>query len=273
MIAAVDAVPAPKGRSIHQLLENVSASRLTCFHQCRLKFYFSYVLALPRTATAALLIGKTDHAVLQFWNKARWRCQPVDNDLLRITFDKSWSALLSEQPVRWKTDETEEESKVIAWALLETYLLQTPIPANERPEGVEVAVEAELSKHGLPKLVGIIDLVRAGGRIVDFKTASQTPSPDKALHMHESQLSCYAIMYREATGHKESALELHHLVKLKTPKVVITQSEPMTERQQTRLFKLLESYVHGLECEDWVPNPNTMSCACCEYYDNCRTWA
>ena len=61
--------------------------------------------------------------------------------------------------------------------LLETYLNNNPVPANEKPEGVEVSVEADLKHHGLPKLIGILDLVRAGGVIVDYKTSAQTPNP------------------------------------------------------------------------------------------------
>ena len=32
-----------------------------------------------------------------------------------------------------------------------------------RPEGVDVSVEADIHQHGLPRLIGILDLVRAGG--------------------------------------------------------------------------------------------------------------
>jgi hypothetical protein len=45
--------------------------------------------------------------------------------------------------------------------------------------GVEVAVERDLSEHGLPNLRGIIDLVRANGQIVDFKTTATTPTKDR----------------------------------------------------------------------------------------------
>ena len=39
---------------------------------------------------------------------------------------------------------------------------ETPIKADEKPEAGEAAVEADLSQHGLPTLIGIIDLIRAG---------------------------------------------------------------------------------------------------------------
>jgi putative RecB family exonuclease len=133
-------------------------------------------------------------------------------------------------------------------------------------------VETDLSKHGLPTLIGILDLVRAGGRIVDFKTTGKTPDREDAIHLNEAQLSCYSVSYRDATGHSESARELHHLVKTKTPKLVITEIGPMDGSQQIRLFKMIDSYVEGLARQDFVPSPG-FGCMGCEYWNECRRWS
>ncbi len=76
-------------------------------------------------------------------------------------------------------------------------------------------VADDLASHGLPTLVGVLALVRAGGRIVDFKTTGRTPSPEQVRHTTEVQTTGYALLYREATGHRESGIELHHLVNSK----------------------------------------------------------
>lgn len=203
---------------------------------------------------------------------ARWRKQPVQTDVLKLQFETGWKSKQEEKPVKWEVDE-EQESKLESWSLVETYLRDTPIKPDEMPEAVEVAVEADLSHHGLPRLIGIIDLVREGARIVDFKTTGQTPNPEKAGHLNETQLSCYSVLYRETTGTKEKGLELHSLVKLKTPKLVIASLPPMTEPQQTKLFRIMESYQSGLERQDWIPSPSPMNCACCEYFNECRRWS
>jgi len=52
--------------------------------------------------------------------------------------------------------------------------------------------------------------------------------------------ACYSVLYREATGKREAGRELHHLIKTKAPKLVITEAGPMQEYQRTRLFRLLE---------------------------------
>jgi len=259
----------PKANPLDELQKTVSASRLNCWLSCRLKFRFRYLQQISKPPTAALYVGTVVHAVLKAWNKARWRKEPFQTEVFKKLFDTEWQESQKNTTVKWDGEESSEKTQ--AWSLLETYFLETPIKANERPEAVEVPVEADLSSHGLPRLIGIIDLVRAGGRIVDFKTAAQTPQPEKTLHQNEVQLSGYATLYREATGRKESGMELHHLVKLKTPKIVVTQTGPMTDQQRTRLFKLMDSYLSGLQRQDFVPSPG-LHCFGCEFFNECRKW-
>ena len=90
-------------------------------------------------------------------------------------------------------------------------------------------------------------------------------------HTTEVQTTGYALLYREATGHQESGIELHHLVKLKTPKLVVTEVGPATEQQITRLFHLIDAYVDDLERRDPVPSPG-MQCSMCEFLGECRAW-
>ena len=252
-----------------KLLQTVSASRLNTFHTCRLQFYFRYVLEIASASTPARHVGSAVHHVLSIWNKARWRKQVLAPDELSTEFNLYWVSGRAEG-VQWNADD-EQKHKAKAWSLVEAYLQQTPILPNEAAEGVEVRVEAELP--GLPTLVGILDLIRPAGRIVDFKTSAQTPNPQTSDHLHETQLSLYSVLYREATGKVEKGLELHHLVKLKEPKLVVSSMPPMVERQKTRLFKLIDSYVQGVSREDFVPSPSPMACACCEFLNRCRKWS
>ena len=198
---------------------------------------------------------------------ARWRKQEFNLEKFQMQFEEAWK----DQPTQINWDGEEDGQRKTAWSVLEMYFTQTPIKANEMPEAVEVPMEADLSKYGLPTLIGVLDLVRAGGRIVDFKSTGKTPDPEDAAHQNDTQLSCYAVLYREATGKKESGRELHHLVKTKTPKLVITELPPMTDMQQVRFFRMIESYVDGLAREDFVPSPS-FSCAGCEFFNECRTW-
>jgi putative RecB family exonuclease len=263
------ALSVAKPRTKEELLQTISASRLGTWLSCRLKFYFRYLAGIQQPPSAAMRVGTIVHAVLQQWNLARWRKAPLMGDMVRTVFDQAWGDAEQEQPLDWEGEE--ENTKAGAFALLETYLRDTPIPLDERPEGVEVSAELDLARHGLPKLVGILDLVRKGGCIVDYKTTSRTPDGERVLHFTEVQTTSYAMLYREATDRQESGIELHHLVRLKTPKLVVTRSGPASQEQQDRLLRMIHSYVRGLEMEDFVPAPG-MQCAGCEFFDKCRRW-
>lgn len=270
---ATAAPPPPKAaRSENEILtglqNTLSASRLSLFLQCRLKFFFRYVLALPKPKTPSLHVGSSVHAVLKAWNKARWRQQPLSLTQIHAVFLTAWAEQTTE-PVDWR-DEDEESEKLTAWRLCETYLRQSSTSADIKPDAVEVPVEADLTSQGLPRLTGILDLVQQGV-IIDYKTSSTTPNADKAAHSHEVQTSSYAVLYREATGRRENGIELHHLVKLKNPKLCVTALPPMSDAQQTRLFRLMEAYVKGISCQDFVPSPG-MQCLSCEFFHECRQW-
>jgi hypothetical protein len=251
------------------LIEEVSASRLKRWSTCRLQFFFHYVQQIKKPATPALAVGKVIHAVLQEWNHARWRGDFSFREELTEVFNAKWTEEQNGQEIDWNGDEPKQ--KQAALGLLELYLDQTPVKPDEKPMAVEVHLEVDLGRHGLPTLIGFIDLVRPGGRIVDYKTSAQTPNADTLAHQNEIQLTCYGLLYRDATDQVESGFELHHLVKTKTPKLVVTALPPITDNQQTRLFKQIESYVEGVEREDYVPSPG-MPCLSCQFQTECRSW-
>ena len=271
MIALVEngVVPPAEPAPIEKLKKTVSASRLNCWLQCRLKFFFRYVQKIAKPNTPALHIGSVAHLVLQQWNLARWRHEPFQIERFQALFESQWAELQKEAAIDWQDEEAAE--RAASWAALEHYFRETPIPADEKPEGVEVYVETDLAQHGLNTLVGVLDLVRADGRIVDFKNSGKTPDAEQVLHQHEIQLTCYGLLYRDATGRTESGFELHHLVRTKTPKFVLSAMGPVTGEQQTRLFRQIESYLVGVEAEDYVPSPS-FGCAGCEFYPECRRW-
>jgi putative RecB family exonuclease len=154
---------------------------------------------------------------------------------------------------------------------VDTYLRESHVPADVKPDAVEVPVEADLKQHGLPRLIGILDLVQER-QVIDYKTSSTTPNPEKVAHTNEIQTSSYAILYRHNTGNKEAGIQLHHLVKLKNPKVVITRLPSMSQQQQTRLFRQMEAYLDGLQHNQYVPSPG-MHCSSCEFLNECRRWS
>lgn len=253
---------------LNDLQQTVSASRLGLFLQCRLKFYFRYVLRLKKPKTPSLHVGSSVHAVLKSWNKARWLQQPLTLKQAHDVFSDAW-ADTSEGSVTWEPGEENDEITT-GWRLVDTYLRESHVPAELKPDAVEVPIEADLHQRGLPKLIGVLDLVQQQ-QIIDYKTSATTPNAEKVVHTTEIQTSAYAILYRHNTGQQETGLQLHHLVKLKNPKVVITAMPPMSQPQESRLYRQMESYLNGLQHGQFVPSPG-MHCASCEFFDECRHW-
>ena len=267
---ATVAPAADKPRSLDELRATVSASRLNTWLSCRLKFYFRYVLGLTKPRTAALYVGHTVHGVLKLWNQARWWRQVLSTEDLKQRFDALWQSDQQKAPLKWEDGEEASEQQT-AWSLLDLYFRQSPIPPNELPEAVEVSAEADLTQHGLPKLIGILDLVRAGGRIVDYKTVGQTPSDEKAIHTNEVQLSGYAVLYRANTGKTEGGRDLHQLVKTKTPQIIRVKSPPADAHRKRRVTALLETAVEGIASNRHHPQPG-MQCSWCQFKNECMAW-
>ncbi len=255
---------------LKELQARVSASRLQLFLQCKLRWWFKYVAQIPKPPTGSMHAGSTAHAVLKAWSRSRWNREPFSIEKLRAVFDADWAGLQEGFRIDWQGEEEEERASV--WRTLEHYWSSTPL-REEGIEGVEVAVEADLSQHGLPLLVGVMDLVLKPGRIVDYKLTGKSPDPQQIPHVHELQMTVYSLLYRNATGQTESGLELHHLIRAKRqPKLVVSVLAPATEQQHTRLFRQMEAYQGALDRQDqFVPSPG-FHCAGCEYFNECRRW-
>src|ERR1043166_5175503 len=172
------AVAAPsESEIVGTLQESVSASRLSLFLQCRLRFYFRYVAQIRKPKPAALHVGSTVHSALKSWNKARWRKEPLTPEQLHAEYDKAWKNE-EHAAVAWE-DGDEAKQQEAGWALVEAYLKEAATIYTASPDAVEVPVEADLAKHGLPRLVGVLDLVQRGV-IIKYKNSASPPKMGKA---------------------------------------------------------------------------------------------
>jgi putative RecB family exonuclease len=147
-----------------------------------------------------------------------------------------------------------------------------------RAEPKPIAVETSLidpvtgENLGIP-LTGIVDLILdddQGPRVVDFKTAAKSAAPFEVTH--EIQLSSYAYLFRQATGHEEGGLEIRSLVKTRTPKVEFHQYAARTDVHFRRLFSVIRAYLDDLDSGRFVFRPG-FACMFCDYRDGpCCSW-
>ena len=98
----VTVVTTPARQKIETLQKTVSASRLSCWLTCRLKFFFRYVQQLTKPPTPSLHVGSVVHSVLQQWNLDRWRKQPFETEKLKALFDTRWT---EQAKIDWRNDE------------------------------------------------------------------------------------------------------------------------------------------------------------------------
>ena len=77
-----------------------------------------------------------------------WRKEPFQTEKFKALFDTQWTEEQKSTKVKWDDEEADERAS--AWKTLEHYFLETPIKSDERPEAVEVPVEADLSPTVCP---------------------------------------------------------------------------------------------------------------------------
>jgi len=257
-------------RSEPDLLRYLSASRLKCWQTCRRQFFFRYVERLTVPTAPALFIGRQIHEVLRQWNWAKWKDEPLSPEQLRAVLTESWERDAAKEFIPWKKRRRMKPSPgTKPGPCSRPTSPNRPVVPDERPEGVEVQVECSLGV-GTP---AALRHHRSGAGHPDGSSTTSrrpaVPSEGMAEHQHSTQLSVYALLYRSATGERETGFELHHLIKTKVPKVIISTYGPMSAAMESELFFLIDDYLDGIAREAWVPSPG-QHCAWCDHLSSCR---
>jgi len=125
MISVADPPAAPataaeesQPRTIAELTQTVSASRLSTWQRCRLQFFFRYVSAIRKAPSPSLHIGTTVHTVLQQWNLARWHKRQLNLEALKGIFSQAWAIWQDGEQIEWNGKE--QSVKSTAWNVLQT---------------------------------------------------------------------------------------------------------------------------------------------------------
>jgi len=247
----------------------VSASRLKCYMTCRRQFYFRYILGLKKPAGAALIVGQALHRMLEIWNHARWHGDNADLGTTPERFEEEWHTIVEAQPVAWKDDKEEPKQKATALRLWQAWLADPPIPIDQAPEGVEVYLEHEEAISDRPKIIGYLDLVRAGGLLVEFKTAARSTKAEELAHQHRLQLTIYALLYRESTWQQEKGFQVIQLIKTKEPKIEVFNFPPATDKDFEELDATIHAFQQGVSRGDFTLSPG-QHCSWCDYRTECQ---
>jgi ATP-dependent helicase/DNAse subunit B len=117
-------------------------------------------------------------------------------------------------------------------------------------------------------VVGKIDLIAEDGRIFEYKTGSSA-MPQSAVD-ENLQLILYGWAYKLLFGRKPEKLVLINLVKTKTPKIQVLDTEINPEKER-KLLHLMFSVNEAIEKQCFYPNPRgSYGCGSCCYYLSCE---
>jgi len=192
--------------------------------------------------------------------------------------DAGWGQAVVDEQMDFDSTAQEATLRQQVADLVKAYLVQVPLD-EPRPLAVEATMEVPLvdpftgEDLGIP-LLGIVDLVLddADGPVVrDFKTSSRSAPPFEVTH--EVQLTSYSYLFRRSTGLEEVGLEIHSLIKTKTPKIEGHRYPARTDAHFRRLFGVIREYLDALDRGRFNYRPG-WGCAMCDFRESeCREWA
>lgn len=208
-----------------------SASSLSAYNQCQLRYWFTYIAALPGEDSPARADGVAAHAAFE-------------------------SLLRGEEPV---ADGIEPLVLVMREEIVPTY--DNPV-AIEHPFSIDV--------NGIP-YSGIIDSVdvkhgSAGALLRDLKTTGNRPRPGS----YRTNMIGYWLGAREDLGIECSGIQLDYIVKTKKP-YYWPELQPAPDDLDILVFAgMVERAAEGVDQGKFEPTGlGTWVCRWCEHATSC----
>lgn len=247
----------------------ISASRITSYLLCPLKYRFTYVDKIPRPwKSAAFAFGSAVHSALEAWQSSRLSGEEMAESEVVKLFLVDWEAEKA-GGIRFKTNDDETTLAEKGQALL-TLAMQTLKP--DPPQAVELPFEIDLvdpetrEATGL-RLRGVFDLILLNDRLVEIKTAARRW--DEFMLETNLQLTAYHLAY-ETLMKRTPVLEVVTLLKTKKPEVQVLRAG-RTKEDTAWFTRLCLTVYRGITTKIFYPNPNHL-CSDCEFAGNCREW-
>ena len=242
-----------------ELGELLSPSQVNTYLTCPAKWCFRYLVGLTEPTTGALALGKAFHAALATnFRRKLTSGRDMHEAEAREVFDVEW--ILASDEAELRDDEDAGELATTGEALVAAYLREAA--CSIAPLGVEQPVEGRIA--GV-KVRGVVDVLDANGRVVDFKTASKRPNGIPAEH--GLQLTTYAMITPGASG----SCRLDTVTKTKTVQVIQQAYEVGDEdrRFAEKLYPMVQDSIR-----DGLYPPHRGSSLCsrryCGYWRECE---
>ncbi len=248
-----------------QLPTHLSASSITTYEQCPLRFRFSRIDRIPEPTTEPMILGTFVHEILEdlYQLPSEDRTIPEARRIAR----EMWENKFKEETSKVRIKDINQFRWNAWWCVENVFKMESPEEVKIR--GVEDKFSAEID--GVP-LLGFIDRwteeTDGSLTVTDYKTGKV--SKPKYEHDKVFQIVLYVEMLERLNGIKIDNAEIMY-VKFKEFK----RYDPTPERREI-VLKLIKQTWDGVSqgCETGVfPTKTGPLCNWCAYKNICPAWS
>jgi len=263
---------------------HISASQISTYLGCSLKYMFQYVQqSVPQHLPIALPFGRAMHqAIERYYQSVMDTGEGAPVKIMQELFADSVSLAIeaSSTPIQFKP-ETPDKDSIIAMGhqLLQVFHDEVDLTGYE-VVGTEIPLSATLytdqgEDTGI-KLVGILDLLlkdKASGElmVVDNKTA-KNPMTQSAAD-ENLQMSAYSYLLasnKYVFPRAEVKCRFDVLRKLKKPKMEFSYTVRSADHRK-RFAKIASAVLAGIENRIFIPQQSWL-CSDCQFKEECNNW-
>jgi DNA helicase-2/ATP-dependent DNA helicase PcrA len=229
---------------------SLSASDLTLYLTCPLKYKFRRVFGIPQEPTINQRFGILFHNVLERFHK-----EPPENDseglrVLNQLFEQGW------RRTGFGNSDDELQFRDRAKEALRLYWERERLAEGE-PEWLERKFDFKVGDHHVRGRVDRVDRLPDGDyELIDYKTGERKSSDELD---DDLQLALYRMAAREAWGIEASTGSYYYV--LDAEKVAAPTKPDDAERVERTVLGVGE----GILSQDFEPRPSPKVCSWCDY--------
>jgi hypothetical protein len=248
----------------------LSATRITTWLSCGLRYYFRYVARVePSWKPAALAFGHVIHSSLEMFHVELINRRRAEVTHVVDTFRADWAAAQVDE-LRFKEGDDAAQLEQLGAALVRSYVVANadlPVIAAELPFDVPLLDPTTGDVMSGLFLRGIFDVMLERDGLVELKTAAR--AYDEGTLSRHIQLTAYHYAYRYLYD-CDPTIRVVALLKQRRPTIA---SYPVTRtiEQDAWFVHLAAMVARGIDAGVFAPNPG-WHCADCEYAAHCCIW-
>jgi len=236
----------------------LSCSKVKLYDSCQRKFYFTYILKLPRKEFDYHILGKCVHSILETFHLALIN---GSTDPLNKIMSNAYSKVIEEVGHKLKPEMLKE-----SYDIIDKYLQNITSDKHiiKNILAVEKSFNLEIKENVF--LNGMIDRIQIDEdgvlNVIDYKTTKNK----KYLKNDFFQLLTYAYVLLQENPDVERARGSYILLKHNCERIV----KEFSKEEILEIKKQYEDYAEKIRNENlYRPNPNRL-CSYCEYLDKCN---